>query len=55
MKTTILLTIEHTKDFPKLTDLIAGRVYTMVKNADASADVTAEIVTIVDVEVGGYD
>jgi len=44
MKTTILLTIDHKKPFPDLTDVIADRIYTYVKNQDASADVTAEIV-----------
>jgi len=44
MKTTILLTIDHKKPVPELTDLVANRIYTFMKNMDASADVTAEIV-----------
>lgn len=44
MKTTILLTIDHKKPVPDLTDQIANRIYTWLKNMDASADVTAEIV-----------
>ena len=44
MKTTILLTIDHKKPVPELTDHVANRIYTWLKNMDASADVTAEIV-----------
>lgn len=43
MKTTILLTIDHKKPIPELTDNVANRIYTWLKNMDASADVTAEI------------
>lgn len=39
MKTTILMTIEHSKPIPDLTDIAAGRVYTL----DGVKDVTATI------------
>lgn len=39
MKTAILLTIEHSKPIPDLTDIAAGRVYTL----DGVSDVTAAI------------
>lgn len=35
--TYILLKIEHTQDIPDLTDIAAGRVYTVDKVHDASA------------------
>lgn len=44
MKTTILLTIDHKKPISELTDHVANRIYSWLKNMDASADVTAEIV-----------
>lgn len=44
MKTTILLTIDHKKPIPELTDHVANRLYTWLKNMDRTADVTAEIV-----------
>jgi hypothetical protein len=45
MKTTILLTIEHDSPIPDLTDLIALRVYTIVKESNQKViDVTAEVV-----------
>jgi hypothetical protein len=43
MKTTyVLLKIEHTKDIPDLTDIAAGRVYTVDKVHDASALILTE-------------
>jgi hypothetical protein len=44
MKTTILLTIDHKKPIPDLTDQAANRLYAWLKKMDRTADVTAEIV-----------
>jgi hypothetical protein len=44
MKTTILLTIEHDSPIPDLTDLIAVRAYTVLKeNTAGVVDVTAKL------------
>jgi len=50
MKTVILLTIEHTKDIPELTDQVAGRIYTFLKSQDSTSDDTAEIVQPLEVK-----
>ncbi len=43
MKTTyLLLKIEHTKDIPGLTDIAAGRVYTVDKVENASSLILTE-------------
>ena len=44
MTTTIILTIEHEKDIENLTDLLAIRCYTVLKeNSVGVKDVTAHI------------
>ena len=50
MKTTILLTIEHAKEVPEITNMVAGRVYTFMKNYDRTAEVEAKIVQPLEVK-----
>lgn len=46
MKTTILLTVEHSKPLPDLTHVAAGRVWTL----DGVTDVTAAIWPLMEIE-----
>ena len=42
MKTIITIELTHTKHIPDLTDIIANKIYTFMKNSDAKSDVTVK-------------
>ena len=54
MKTYLLISLEHSKPIPDLSDLVAGRIYTM-DSIEKNGECAARILTVDEVRMLGVD